>query len=75
MGDAVLPCQSLLLLFLSLCRLILGEPQLGCCWHWGNWDLDSKFSAQVHWQVIHTLLTNLHWGAQSFPHTMLKIWF
>lgn len=75
MGDAVSPCQSLLLLFLSLCRLILDEPQLGCFRHWGSWDLDSKFSAHVHWHVIHTLLSNLHWGASSFPPTMLKVWF
>lgn len=58
-----------------LCRLIPDEPQLGYFWHWGSWDLDSKFSAQVHWLVIHTLLSNLHWGARSFPPTTLKIWF
>lgn len=66
MGDAVLPCQSLLLLFLSVCRRILDEPQLGCFWHWRSWDLDSRCSAQVPWHVIHTLLSNLHWGPEGF---------
>lgn len=66
MGDAVLPCQSLLLLFLSVCRGILDEPQLGCFWHWRSWDLDSGCSAQVPWHVIHTLFSNLHWGSEGF---------
>lgn len=74
-GDAVLPCQSPLLLFLSLCRLILEEPQLGCFWHWGSWDLDGRFSAQALWHVIHTQLSNLHWGAWRFPPTTLNTRF
>lgn len=61
--------------FLSLCRLILDEPQLECFWHWGSSDSDTKFSAQVHWHANHILLSNLHQGARSFPPTVLKIWF
>lgn len=73
MGDAVLACQSLL--FLNLCRWILDEPQLGCFWHWGSWDLGSRFSAQVPWHVIHTLLSDLYWGSRRFPPTMLNTRF
>lgn len=71
MGYAVLPHQSLLLLFLIRCRWIVYEPQLGCFWHWGSWDLDSRFSAQVPWHVIHTF-SNLHWRS---PPTMLNTEF
>lgn len=75
MGDAVLPCQSLLPLFPSLCRWILDEPQLGCFWHWGSWDSEGRFSDQVPWHVAHTLLSNLHWGAWRSPPTMLNTEF
>lgn len=72
MGDAALSCQSFLLLFLRLCRWILDVPQLEFHWHWRSSDLDTTFSAQVHWLWF---ITCYQTGTQRFLSNMLKIWF
>lgn len=72
MGDAALSCQSFLLLFLRLCRWILDVPQLEFRWHWRSSDLDTTFSAQVHWLWF---ISCYQTGTQCFLSNMLKIWF